>query len=79
MDTEAANEVRWGSHSALVAVMLHFPELKSELELLGSEGNVDLTDHEVDALWTRVREDLDSLVPYVPSSVACNPPDGAGE
>jgi hypothetical protein len=50
MDTEAANEVRWGSHSALVAAMLHFPELKSELELLGSEGNVDLTDHEADAL-----------------------------
>jgi hypothetical protein len=34
----------------LVAELSHFPELKSELELLGSERNADLTVDQEDAL-----------------------------
>jgi hypothetical protein len=30
----------------------HFPELRTELVLLGSRHNADLTDDRVDALWT---------------------------
>jgi hypothetical protein len=33
-----------------VATMLHFPELKSELELLGSGRNADLTKNEAGLL-----------------------------
>jgi hypothetical protein len=36
IDTAAANGVRWGTQSALVTTLSHFPELKSELDLLGS-------------------------------------------
>jgi hypothetical protein len=59
--------------------MLHFLELKSELDLLGSRCNANLIEDEVDALWTRARVASDSLASYVPSSVARGPPDGAGE
>jgi hypothetical protein len=41
----AANGVRWGSHSALVVMVSHFPEL----EVLGSGRNVDLTEDKADA------------------------------
>jgi hypothetical protein len=34
----------------LVATVLHFSELKPELELLGSEHNPNLTEDEADAL-----------------------------
>jgi hypothetical protein len=37
------NRVRWGSLSTLVAAMLHFLELKTELEVLGSRCSADLT------------------------------------
>jgi hypothetical protein len=57
----------------------HFPELKSELELLGSERNADLIEDEADGLWTHVNTTSNSLVSYVPSSVAHDPPEGAGE
>jgi hypothetical protein len=57
----------------------HFSELKSELELLGSRRNADLTKDEADAFWTRVRVALDSLASYVPASVARGPLDGMGE
>jgi hypothetical protein len=63
----------------LVAVVSHLPELKTELDVLGLRHNVDQTEDEVDALWTRVRVASDSLASYVPSLVVCNPPDGAGE
>jgi hypothetical protein len=46
----AANGVRWGSRSALVAAVSHFLELKTELELLGSGHSVDLTEDEADTL-----------------------------
>jgi hypothetical protein len=37
VDTADANGVWWGSHFALVATVSHFPELKTELEVLGSD------------------------------------------
>jgi hypothetical protein len=46
----AANRVCRGSHSVLVAAVLHFPELKTELEVLGSQFSADLTEDEADAL-----------------------------
>jgi hypothetical protein len=36
IDTVAANEVHWGSHSVLVAAVSHFLVLKAKLEVLGS-------------------------------------------
>jgi hypothetical protein len=78
IDAAAANGVHWGSHSALVAAVSHFLELKSELALLGSRRNADLTKHEADALWTRVHVASHLLASYVPSSVARGPPNGAG-
>jgi hypothetical protein len=79
IDATVTNGVRWGSRSVLVATVSHFPELKFELELLGSRRNANLTEDKADALWTRVCVALDSLASYVPSSVACGPPDGVGE
>jgi hypothetical protein len=79
IDAAAANGVRWGSRSMLVATVSHFIEMKSELEVLGSKRSADSIDHEVDALWIRVRVASDSLAPHVPSSVAHNPPDVMGE
>jgi hypothetical protein len=43
IDTAAANGVQWGARSALVAALSQFMELKTDLELLGSRRNVDLT------------------------------------
>jgi hypothetical protein len=40
----AANGVWWGTHSALVAALSHFPKLEPELELLGSGLDADLSD-----------------------------------
>jgi hypothetical protein len=34
IDTVAANGMCWGTQSTLIAALLHFPELKSGLELL---------------------------------------------
>jgi hypothetical protein len=45
INVAAANGVRWGSHSALVVVVSHFPEL----EVLGSGRNADLTEDKADA------------------------------
>jgi hypothetical protein len=50
IDAVAANWVRWGSYSALVAAMSHFTELDIDLEVLGSGCTAGLTDDEVDAL-----------------------------
>jgi hypothetical protein len=47
-----ANRVCCRTRSMLVAILSHFPELKSELELLGSGRNADLTEDQVDAFWT---------------------------
>jgi hypothetical protein len=45
VDAMATNGVRWGTQSALVAALSHFPEL----ELLRSRRNGDLTKDQVDA------------------------------
>jgi hypothetical protein len=75
----AANRVRWESRSTLVATVSHFLELDADLEVLGSDHFTGLTEDEVDALWSRVRAASDLLASHVPSSVACHPPDSAGE
>jgi hypothetical protein len=79
IDVAAANGVHWGSHSTLITVVLHFPELKTELEVLGSRCSTDMTEDEVDALWIRVLVASDLLAPHIASSVAHNPPYGTRE
>jgi hypothetical protein len=79
IDATATNNVYWVSHFVLVTAMSHFLELKSELVLLGSRRNADLTEVEVDALWTQVHMASNSLASYVPSSVAHITPNGAVE
>jgi hypothetical protein len=79
IDTTTANGVCWGTQAMLVAALPHFLELKSELELLGSGWNVDLTDDQADALWPLVSMASDSLTSLVPSSIACYPPDDMEE
>jgi hypothetical protein len=79
VDTVATNGVHWGARSVLVAALSHFPELKTELGLLGSRRNVNLTEDEADALWARVSVASFLLASNVPSLVASGPRDGAGE
>jgi hypothetical protein len=50
VDVTAANEVHWGTWSALVTALSHFLELEAELELLGSGNNMTLTEDQVDSL-----------------------------
>jgi hypothetical protein len=47
IDMAATNGVRWGTKSALVAVISHFLELGTELELLESGRNANLTEDHV--------------------------------
>jgi hypothetical protein len=49
----AANRVHWDTWSTLAAALSRFSELGTELELLGSGRNADLTEDQVDALWTQ--------------------------
>jgi hypothetical protein len=79
IDAVATNEVRWGTRSTLVAALSHFLELKSELELLSSKRNVDLTEDQVDALCDKVRVVSDSLASHIPPSVTHSPPYSVGE
>jgi hypothetical protein len=74
----AANGVRWVSHSVLDAAVSHFPELDTDLEVLGPRRNARLTKGEVDALWSRVHVAADSLASHIPSLVTHNPLDSAG-
>jgi hypothetical protein len=48
IDATTANGVRWGSRSALVATVSHFPELDIELEVLRSRRSTRLTEDEVE-------------------------------
>jgi hypothetical protein len=73
-----ANGVRLGTRSALAAALSHFLELGTKLELPESGRNVDLTEDQVDALWTHVRPTSDLLTSFIPPSVACSSPNGAG-
>jgi hypothetical protein len=63
----------------LFATLSHFSELKSELEVLGSERNACLTEDLADALWTLVQMASDFLASHIPLLVACSPRDGAGD
>jgi hypothetical protein len=49
------------------------------MEVHGFGRSAGLIEDEVDALWSQVRTATDSLASHVPSSVAHNPPNGAGE
>jgi hypothetical protein len=46
----AANGVRWGSRTALIAGVLHFPELDTNLEVLGFGRTVGMIEDEVDGI-----------------------------
>jgi hypothetical protein len=76
VDATVAYRVRWGTRSALAVALLHFSELETELELLGSSHNADLTEDQVDALWTQARQASESLSSFIPLSVARDSPDG---
>jgi hypothetical protein len=52
ISTTAANGVRWGACSVLVATVSHFPELKTNLDVLSSGHSAGLMEDEADALWT---------------------------
>jgi hypothetical protein len=52
IDATTTNGVHWGTQSALSTALSHFPELGTDLELIGSRRNVDLTEDQVDALST---------------------------
>jgi prophage DNA circulation protein len=65
-----ANGVRWRARSALVTVLSHFPELETEVELLGSGRGTDLSDDQSDALLLQVSVASDSLASLVSSSMA---------
>jgi hypothetical protein len=54
IDTTTAIGIRWGTRSAFVAALLHFLKLKTEVELLGSWRNLDLTEDQADTLWPLV-------------------------
>jgi hypothetical protein len=79
IDVVTANGVHWGYCSALVAVVSHFLELNADLEVIGSRCSAGLIEDEVDALWSWVHVASESLSLHVPSSVARNLPDSAGE
>jgi hypothetical protein len=52
IDAASANGACWGSHSMLVVVVLHLSELRTDLEVHRSRGNMDLTEDDADALRT---------------------------
>jgi hypothetical protein len=65
-----------GTRSALATALLHFSELGTELELLGSGRNMNLTKDQVDAFWTQPCYASESLASFIPPSVACGSLDG---
>jgi ribosomal protein S12 methylthiotransferase accessory factor YcaO len=79
INAAATNQFHWRSHFVLVDAVSHFPMLKAKLELHGSRRSADLIEDEANVVWSRVRAASDSLTSHVPSSAACNPPDGTVE
>jgi hypothetical protein len=79
INAATADGVCWGSYSMLVVVVSLFLELKTKLEELEFVHSADMTKDEADALLIRVCAALDSLALHVSSSLAHNPPNGAGE
>jgi hypothetical protein len=63
----------------LVSALSHILELETELELLGSGHNVYLTEDQLDAHWTQMHLNSESLASFIPTSVALGSPDGTGE
>jgi hypothetical protein len=63
----------------LATAVTHFPELGADVELLRSERNMDLMEDQVDALWTQTRQSSESLVAFIPPSVAHGSPNDMGE
>jgi hypothetical protein len=63
----------------LITILSHFPELVTELELLGSGLNADLTEGYPDVLLTQMRWASESLKLSIPLSVACDSPYDTGE
>jgi hypothetical protein len=72
-----ANGVRRGTKSALVAILLHFPKMELELELLKFRRDADLSDDQADSLWPLVSVASDSLASLTPSTLARGPPNDA--
>jgi hypothetical protein len=79
VDAMGVNGVYLGTRSMLAAIMLHFPELGAELELLGYGCNMDPTEDQVDAIWTQTCQALESLAVFIPPSVEHGSPDDMGE
>jgi hypothetical protein len=52
VDAAVANRVHWGARLALITALSHFPKLEPKFELFGSRYNADLTEGQLDALWT---------------------------
>jgi hypothetical protein len=50
IDAGATNRVHWGSCSAFVTAVSHFPELATDLEVPGYGRNAGIGEDEVDAL-----------------------------
>jgi hypothetical protein len=63
----------------LIVSLSYFTELESELVLLGSEYNTDLTSDEMEALSTRTRWALESLSSRVPPLAAHSLPNSVEE
>jgi hypothetical protein len=68
INTATANGFCGATLSTLVAALLHFPEQKPKLELLGSGHNTNLMEDQADALWTRVHVTSDALASHILSS-----------
>jgi hypothetical protein len=79
INTAATNWFCWGTRSTLATALLHFPEIETELELLGSGRNADLMEDQVDALWTQACQASESLALFIPQLVAHGSRDGMGE
>jgi hypothetical protein len=50
VNSTAINGVQWGARLVLTAVLLHFPGLESELELLGFGYNADQMSDDMETL-----------------------------
>jgi hypothetical protein len=68
-----------GARLALIAALLHFPELEPKLDLLGPGRSADLREMQLDTLWAWTRRASKALSWSVLPPDACNFPDDASE
>jgi hypothetical protein len=68
-----------GARLSLTTVLSHFPELESELGLLGFRYNASLTDGEMEILWTRTRRVSETISSRVFLSATRSPREDAKE